>query len=771
MTLSPPRTRRPRALALLAALGAAALAVSTTIPAAPVDPAHEAAAALARRPVAQADRDASLTNDEVAVATLDPSGLPERAVLISRLTSHGPRREIVDPASVTNVQYLDRVGRPGTTPEGVRLTVGGAWPLVLTRARFDRPMPVAVHVQYALDDRVVAPDEVPGASGALTVTYTMTNTTARDQDLDHLDAAGNPATSRRPVFAPFQGSLTVTLPEGVELVSAPGAMPSTDERGRGVLRWNVSLYPPVSSPQQEAALHVRADRLGIPAARITLTPAGVDRDPATDLAGELLAGAVAGNADLHGGLTELDRGADAVAEGTGGLATGLGQLADGARGIAGAGRALAAGVDDLSDGAGALASGAATLADGLGDAATAAEALRTATARLAEAAPADSAGAAAQLGEGADRLVAGLEVLVARLGSPGDPPLPGPPDEPEGCTGPDPGPYDAACPTLLQGLRALRDGLADVDGLATAMATQAVAADEAARVVVAALGGIGSDAAAAAQGAAGLMAALCATPPVLDPASCTQLSAVAAASGSAAAGAATATPDATALLTATGTLRAQAGLLRDATGPSVAAAERLLVAVAALSASAGRGSASQPGLLAGADALAAGLDELAAGLAAGAAGLRSGLASLASGAGLLAEGVVSAEDAADRVAEGSGALADGAARVAGGGEQLAEGATGLARGSERSASAGSALADGAARVADATAAAARTVLDASVEPALAEAWLAAAGARAADALPYGAPDGATGTAAYLFTIEEVAAPLGPWDRLRRLLGR
>ena len=115
----------------------------------------------------------------MVLAELDATGLPERAVLISRTTVDGPEREVIDPASGTNVRYLDRLGRPEVGPDGVVLVVGGERPSALTEARFDKPLPVAVHAEYAVGGAVVpgAPP-CPEPPGEVTVTYTLTNTTA-----------------------------------------------------------------------------------------------------------------------------------------------------------------------------------------------------------------------------------------------------------------------------------------------------------------------------------------------------------------------------------------------------------------------------------------------------------------------------------------------------------------------------------------------------------------------------------------------------------------
>ena len=183
------------------------------------------------------------------------------------------------------------------------LVVGGERPTALTEARFDKPLPVALHAEYAVDGDVVAAADVPGAAGEITVTYTLTNTTAEQTELTYPDASGQEQSSEQPVFVPFQGSLTATLPEDAELVEAPDAMLATDEQGRTVARWNVSLFPPISTPIQTLELTMRTERAAVPGAEVLLTPAGTDQDPATGFADELLDGSNSGNGELYEGLS------------------------------------------------------------------------------------------------------------------------------------------------------------------------------------------------------------------------------------------------------------------------------------------------------------------------------------------------------------------------------------------------------------------------------------------------------------------------------------
>ena len=763
-----------------------------------------------------------IVNDELVLAELDPTGLPERAVLISRTTVQGAEREVVDPASVTNVRYLDRLGRPEVGPDGVVLVVGGERPMVLTEARFDKPLPVAVHAEYAVDGAVVPAATVPGTAGLITVTYTLTNTTAEQTTFTYTDASGQEQQSTQPVFVPFQGALTVTLPEGTELVEAPDAMLATDEQGQTVVRWNLSLFPPISTPIQTVAMTLRSDRAGVPGATVVLTPAGSDQDPATGFSSDLLDGANDGNAQLYEGLAALDAAAGQLAAGSDQLATGLAGLAGGASSAAGASESLAEGVEGLAAGAetaadasASLASGVGRLADGadevaagseelagaLGQAATGAQDLAEATAALAQATSGSPADQVAPLLTGGAQIEAGLLAAAARIGGPADPILditrPLPPDGDDLCPAGGTAPPDDDCVTIYQGVRALRDGLKAVDAVVGALEGRVDEARDAFADLLADLASIKDDVTEAAGEAQELYDSLCvavppATDPTLDPASCAQIQAVIDAAESALGTAGGALPDIADLVAAIAALERQAAALSAALDSALASTERLLLGVEAVGLVVGTGTPTQPGLATAMSALNAGLRQLSTqlttskaqltkaltsvadgseALASGIDGAASGADALADGSEQLAEGAGDAAAGADQVADGQQQLADGTQDAARGADQLSTGLSGLAEGADSAAAAGQDLAGGAAALEqEGTGPAAQGVLDSSTDPALAQAWLEATAARAADALPYGPPVGAEGNVAYVFSLEEVPAPRSLWERIRTVFG-
>jgi putative membrane protein len=183
------------------------------------------------------------------------------------------------------------------------------------------------------------------------------------------------------------------------------------------------------------------------------------------------------------------------------------------------------------------------------------------------------------------------------------------------------------------------------------------------------------------------------------------------------------------------------------------------------------GNTQSPGVYEGLIQLTAGLSATIDGLIAlsdGAGKSTEGADELTDGAEDLTDGLDDLSEGADDLAEGTDDLARGAEDLADGGDALADGTQAQAQGT---AAVGDALGQldegvdsatsGAAQLArgadqlhrDGTSEVLAGIVDASKDPAKAQAYLAASEDRAGDALPYGAPDGAAGRVAYVYTLQ------------------
>lgn len=760
-------THRRRTTGLRLAIIGTTAAVGATITLMPGFEATSSAARVAASLPTVSGPEGSLTNDEITTATLDPSGLPQSMRLISRLTSVGGKvRTVTDPASQTNVSYLSQRGRPETNSEGVLLEVGGqGLRTVVTEARFDKPLPLALHAQYAAGADIVPPDQVVGSDREITVDYTLTNTTVKEERLSYLTADGRTIEVTKPVLAPFAGTLTVSLPPDAQVVEANKAIRSTDAAGNTILTWNAVLYPPLGSNQYAAKLRYRQANAGIPRAEAHLLPVPSPADPATAFSAKLLKGSVEGNTKLYSSLQKLDSetgslasGADQVADRAGDLSRGAGTAASSAQQLANGTQALASGASSVAEGSQGLASaldslnsGATQLADGL-------------TALQSSLASQSSAKALASLTAASAKLAGSSDTLADKFGSRADAPLPvplPPPDPNTTCqldTNGDGKPdksYDDDCVTLYQVARTLGESVTGLQKLQGLLDSEAAKAQTAFTAVGAAIKSAGTKAGTAAAQAQGLAALVC---PIMPGAACTALKDIAKNAGGAVSDLTGAQPDMVALGTSIGTIAAYSAALKTALDGMDKAFVGLMHGMDAFAIGLRSNKPTSPGLAEGLDQLTAGLKTYAAASAAGSASLQSAVAKLASGSSALAGGTDKAQQGASDLTEGASKVADGAGAAADGSTQLANGMGSLVGATRQMEGATRKVAQGAGQLQSrGTSKAVDGVIRASDQPALVEAWLKAASKRSTSAMPYGPPEGATGTAAFILTIEPVGA--------------
>ncbi|MEZ5114890.1 MAG: hypothetical protein R2737_01370 [Candidatus Nanopelagicales bacterium] len=740
----------------------AALAALALVAAGPVALAPAASGAVGGPAAVDSGSDEPpLVAEQLVLSDLDSAGLPTRSVIVTRVVARDvPPRQLTIPMSSVDLEYVDRRGAPPLSGDSMVVDVGGPGQTsVTTQAAFDLPQPVALHAEYSQAGTVLDPATVPGRSGDLSIGYTVTNTVVEDRTLNYRDAAGERYETTSPVFAPFTGTLTVTLPPGAELVDAPDAVVGTTSDGSTWVRWSLVLAPPMGDYEQDRRLVLRGDDLQVPGVRLEAVPTTTDQDPAADFAGGLLKSSVEGSADLAEGLTTLDdstvelataaadlaRGLDSLAEGADQLSAevddalvpGARQVAEGASELAAGQQEVAGAASSAQSGASDLATGADELANGLGDVSDGLQELVSA-----EGLPA--------LAAGADQLATAVAAIAATVGSADDPRIEL---------------SSAGDATLVQVVRAVAAGTAQLQGVTAGIS-------DGLREALTTLAQVTEDATAAAK-AAGTAAALaqalipqvCAPPaPVLPAPQCRQLAAIAEQS-------AAAQESATAAATGSGEGRAQVGRqAAAAAGVATALTDlvRALDGVAAglvqVSGALRSGNPDDPGVYEGQVTLARSLQEVVQAtlsLSAGAAQAEGGADDLAAGAADLSTGLGDLADGADALADGGRELASGAAAQAEGTAAVASGLNELDSGTTSAASGGTDLADGAWTLReDGTREVLGQVVDSSSDPALARAYLRAANRRAADAMPYGVPDDVVGRVAYVSVI----SPTSPPDR-------
>lgn len=299
-----------------------------------------------------------LVNEQLVTATLAPNGLPQDAELINRVVATNlPPETVIATTSTTDLRYLDRSGQPVVNGNTVEYPVGGPGQTsTATQATFTKPLPVALHAEYATGGEGangIDPASVAGTSGDMRIRYTVTNTSVETESITYTDAGGNERTVEQPVFSPFVGTLLATLAPGVALKDAGTAVVSTNTQGETTLLWNLVLYPPLGSYQQDLSFAVNSGSLQVPAVRMQVAPVTNSQDPAVGFSAKLLAESVTGNTKLADGLSTLD-------ESTAKLANGAAELTK-------AQAAATAGTKDAYDGSKGIARGSAALTEGLVD--------------------------------------------------------------------------------------------------------------------------------------------------------------------------------------------------------------------------------------------------------------------------------------------------------------------------------------------------------------------------------------------------------------------
>ncbi len=310
--------------------------------------------------------DSRLVDNELVVADLNPSGLPVSATLVDQLSATDlPSATYENPTSTTDLKYVGQRGAPKTQGAAAVVTVGGKTPVVTTQAKFGKPLPVALHAEYQRAGVAVEPQSIPGTTGELTITYTVTNTTARQQEIKYTDAQGTVHTEKKPVFAPFAGTLRVVLEPGQKLVAAPGAVKETTREGRTQLTWNLVLYPPLGDYTQKATLRISATSLATPEVRMEVVPVTSGEDPSVNFSTGLLDKTLEGNTSLAQGLGSIDESTLKLAQGSSQVTEGLMQLQASTDALAAGAQQAQSGSQTITDNLAALSGGLSQISEGL----------------------------------------------------------------------------------------------------------------------------------------------------------------------------------------------------------------------------------------------------------------------------------------------------------------------------------------------------------------------------------------------------------------------
>lgn len=360
--------------------------------------------------VGQTTSPSQVTHRQSILTDLSPTGERGESRVFTQLTveGDGPVEIALPGQSTRGLRNLDGFGRPGTDGDAViwRLDATPGGTAARTVADHTGDDPLGFELSYGLDGEPIAPQDLVGRSGRVTVTIVIRNLTAVDEEVRHYDGQGRPRTTVTTVAVPLVGSLSTTLDGRFVGVEAPGAAVVGDGRGNTVINHSFVLFPPIGSAEQTLTYSADVVDAIVPSARAQVVP--VDSRSFTSLRGAQLAyrDGVRGLQDLGAGAGVLDGNVLLLADGAGQLLDGLVQLRDGAMQLSeGLGGEAAPGAEALSDGMSRARDGAGELKDGL-------EALSDGAGRL-SGGLVQARDGAGELGDGLDRLAGGAGQLDA----------------------------------------------------------------------------------------------------------------------------------------------------------------------------------------------------------------------------------------------------------------------------------------------------------------------------------------------------------------------
>ncbi len=285
---------------------------------------------------------AVMRKHDLVTVELGPTGQPQASLITSNLTAQDlPETTVKNPTSLEGIRFVDRFGSPAVEGPAALIPLGGdGVTSATTESVFTKPLPVGVHAEYRKDPSKdsVAPSALVGESGDFTVSYRVTNTVFSDEVVRYTDARGVEHAQKLPIFAPYAGLFTVTLPEGGGLLRDGGGIVGVDRFGRQTVTWPVVLYPPFAHYQANYALDFTTATFAVPSAELELTPVRSRQDPMAQFSVDLLTRIVKAEKELADGVAKL---AGDLAK----LAAGIDELTGGLRDIDSATRQLTCYVD------------------------------------------------------------------------------------------------------------------------------------------------------------------------------------------------------------------------------------------------------------------------------------------------------------------------------------------------------------------------------------------------------------------------------------------
>lgn len=310
--------------------------------------------------------------------TSNANGQVNNSIMVTQVSSVGKGQTTVNvPVNAASARNLDGFG--GTTvnnKEAVfNLNVNGNQEeRIMTNSG---PGPIEITAEATLDGQPIKPSEVVNKTGVLKMKYTVVNTEKQVVDVTTRDENGNESTEQQEVDAPIGGSVAITLPQGFNEITAPGATLGGDGQGGTKLSYSLVMFKPLGDPVATVEYESRIANGTAPSAEFTMVPiVPMENSTIKTARSSFETGVQTGDKIADAGK-QIGDGAGQLGEGVATAADGAAELAAGLNGklLPGA-NALASGADQLASGiTGTLQPGANELAQGLAAGAKSAPAL------------------------------------------------------------------------------------------------------------------------------------------------------------------------------------------------------------------------------------------------------------------------------------------------------------------------------------------------------------------------------------------------------------
>lgn len=325
---------------------------------------------------------AGTTKDETVYVFLNPDGSVRSQTVSGWLHNPDGLRGVTERVSLQNVKNVK--GDLAPTMRGDLLSWDTDDTDVYYQGQTELTPPVTMAVSYTLDGRAIAPSELAGKSGRVTITLRFTNNTGRTQTV---------AGRTRTVYTPFAVAAVCNLPTDTFKNVTCGDLPLVAEGNNQMVA--IAAIPGLKESLGDSYDLLRDE------AGIELKDAFTITADVTDFSMGSILAAVTSDLPLDGlkkaadfgsltdALDEMQTAAGTLKDGTAALSDGmgtfagkLGELASGIDSLAGGIDALAAGTGQLQTGAADLKTGADALYGGIQAAAGGAKSLQTGAAGL-----------------------------------------------------------------------------------------------------------------------------------------------------------------------------------------------------------------------------------------------------------------------------------------------------------------------------------------------------------------------------------------------------